>query len=153
MSRACLLAGVERTTVYKARRGSRRFNEAYLAAQKNARLAKVDAFEDALYSRALGWEEDVYKDGKLIGRRRKHSDALLVRGLEAEAPRKYAKRTESRSVSSSHVLVTVESRTRMLTDPGYADLICQLDAITAQPIALASPSHEGIASSVDVEPA
>ena len=86
---ACALVGVSNRTVYNHRKRDPDFAEAWRLAAKMYRLP----LEIAAFQRGVeGIEEPVYHHGRLIGTRRRYSDALLKMLLAGEKPRKYGRR-------------------------------------------------------------
>jgi hypothetical protein len=131
---ACRAAGITPQHAYRVRRRKARFAKAWKAALVMARKRKLNIAEREVFRRAVyGRDEPIYQGGQLVGQKRKRSDALLVRILEAEAPRKYRTRYEAAGAATVNVLVSPDAKMRLLTDPVYANLICQLEALEASP--------------------
>lgn len=152
-SEAANYAGVDRSTVAKARKRSKKFNDAYVRAKQDSRRSKIDIAEKEMFHRAVyGRTEPVYQGGTLVGHKRKRSDALLVKVLEAESPRKYSRKTESH-VRVDAVVVSTDVRNALLSNPEVADLACKLAAaVCSSPSrgALASPAHTQSSAVQDV---
>ena len=71
---ACRAVGLSNNSAYRAKSRIPEFGAAWDRAL--ARMAPV--LEHAAYARAVeGWDEPVYHAGKLVGQRRRYSDALL----------------------------------------------------------------------------
>lgn len=79
-------AGVDRSTVTKARQRSPKF----AALWKQAMADAADILEAEARKRALeGWDEPVYYKGEVVGYVRKFSDTLMVQMLKAKKPDEY----------------------------------------------------------------
>ncbi len=75
-------ADIPRSTLYIWRRDAPRFRAAWDRAAVLAREALADRFQAALIHRAVdGVDEPVFHAGKLVGTRKRYSDALLLAGL------------------------------------------------------------------------
>ena len=84
---ACGHAGVERSTVYRARRDDPSFAKKWDEAKDEA----TDVLEAEAWRRALrGVEEPVFYRGKQVGTTKHYSDALLMFLLRANRPETYA---------------------------------------------------------------
>jgi hypothetical protein len=75
-------ANIPRSTLYIWRRDAPKFRAAWDRAAGLARDAIADRFQAALMQRALdGIDEPVFHAGRLVGHRKRYSDALLLAGL------------------------------------------------------------------------
>lgn len=86
---ACARARISSTSAYRIRKTNPSFARAWTRALGKA----ATTIEQAAYERAvIGWDEPIVSGGKIIGQRRRHSDALLrmlwlagAKGLSAGA--------------------------------------------------------------------
>ncbi|MGI8425440.1 MAG: hypothetical protein ACR2M4_02360 [Actinomycetota bacterium] len=91
VSYAAIKAGVNRTTVYRARKESAAFEEKYLEAEQ----ASLGKLEQELVRRGRdGTEEPVFYKGDVVGAIKRYSDACLIFALKARAPEIYRERVE-----------------------------------------------------------
>lgn len=68
-------------------------HSAYAEAFAHCHAAAVERMELEADRRAIdGWNEPIYYEGERVGWRRRYSDQLLIKRLEAAAPDKYAQR-------------------------------------------------------------
>lgn len=91
VSAAAELAGIDRTTAYKARDKSLDTQAQTFAQEWNAALdVATDALELEARRRALtGVDEPVYYQGDVVGHIKKYSDTLLIFMLKAHRPEKF----------------------------------------------------------------
>lgn len=139
---ACREADVDRSWVARTRRTSKRFDRACELALAEARKSRVERFETELERRAVdGWDEPIVSNGQIIGQRKRYDGKLLLSGLEAEHKRKWGKRQQSNAPTVS-VMVSLEARTLLLSDPAVAEAACVLSAARWRPGASQGPSVE-----------
>lgn len=152
--RACQETPIDHGYAYRMRSKSERFKTAWNNAKKLARKRYIDLAEQSCQDLGIdGYDDPVYQGGVLVGHRKKYATDLTRFRLAAEMPRKYSRKSEVRTTSQSHVLVSVQMRNALLFgDSSVVDASCALDAALARPI-VALPAPVVIASSVDVEPA
>ena len=90
VSASAEMAGTTRQTMYRHKDADLNFEIAWQHAMDQA----IDELELEARRRGLdGYLEPVFQSGELVGYKRKYSDSLLIRQLEAHNP-KYAKRVE-----------------------------------------------------------
>jgi hypothetical protein len=130
-------AGLPQTRVWKYRNESEAFRAKWVDALRLYRQGLVMRAERELEHRGIhGWNEPVYQGGKLVGHKRKKSDACLLETLRANAPKRYARsRADTPAPQAPSVVVNIELQRAMLADPVACALAAQLDA---QLIALAT---------------
>lgn len=77
---ACKRVGMTTTSAYRLRGKSEEFAEAW---DKAAQIV-APILEQAAYERGVeGWDEEVYQNGKLVGTKRRYSDAALKMLMQA----------------------------------------------------------------------
>jgi hypothetical protein len=83
---ACREAGVGRRTFYDWLDKDPEFKRAFELTHEEF----CDALEAEAYRRAIdGWEEPVFQNGKMVGKKKKHSDTMLAMLLNGNMPEKY----------------------------------------------------------------
>ena len=88
---ACEKAGICRRAAYQWRSDQASFRTAWDDALESA----ADLLEEEARRRAAdGWEENVYKNGELVGTIRHYSDVLLIFLLKGIRPYKYRERIQ-----------------------------------------------------------
>ncbi len=88
---SCQKADLKRRAIY----AFRATDESFRAAWDEAVEAAADLLEEEARRRAAdGWEENVYKNGELIGTIRHYSDVLLIFLLKGIRPYKYRERVQ-----------------------------------------------------------
>lgn len=89
--RTCEIVKVSTVTFYNWMHKSKDFSMAFEA----VKLMGIQTLEDEVVRRALeGVEEEIFnKDGKVIGRKTKYSDTLLMFFLQGNAPQRYRNRS------------------------------------------------------------
>lgn len=81
LSAACVVAGVNRATVFRWKKDDEEFAAAYADALEQA----ADKIESEARRRAVeGFDEPVYYKGELVGTIKRYSDTLLVNLLRAD---------------------------------------------------------------------
>jgi hypothetical protein len=119
--------------VYRCRNASPKFSEKWAKALESFRRGKIESMEREAFRRGKsGWREPIYQGGELVGYRRKYSDALLVKSLEAEHPEKWGRKSEL-TVNGSVSLVSPALQDR-LSDPEYRRLLASQDARLTAPL-------------------
>lgn len=87
VSEAAGHAGIPWSTLYDWRHDSTTFAAAWDRAAARAQTALVDRMRSALIQRAVdGVDEPVFHAGRLVGTRKRYSDALLLAGLREMKP-------------------------------------------------------------------
>jgi len=91
IARAAKAIGVAHTTVLRWRQADPVFN----AAVEEIKEQVTEEIEDAMITRAIGWDEPVLdKDGNHVGDRKKSSDLCLIFALKGARPDVYRERSE-----------------------------------------------------------
>lgn len=91
LQHACDIAGVNRTTVWRAREN----DPAFAQEVADAMEAGIDRAEREAFARAVtGWREPVFYQGEQCGEVLKKSDAMLALVLKGRRKSVYADRTE-----------------------------------------------------------
>jgi hypothetical protein len=126
--------------VYHVRAHSERFRNAWETALAGWEERKCDTLESEAYRRAVKGVRDVYvSGGRVVTKpgteipiyKRRYSDSLMAKLLEANLPEKYGKRSDSQvNVTVSLTSPALQSR---MTDPEYRRAICDQDAAIAAP--------------------
>ena len=92
ITKAAILAGVDRSSVYDWREKLPEFEEGVQKAIKTGE----DAWEDEAKRRAVeGVEHGVWKDGRQVGSRVEYSDLLMIFLLKGAKPEKYKDRVDN----------------------------------------------------------
>jgi hypothetical protein len=117
VTKSCKAAGIDQSYVYWLRARKPRFARAWERAMVAASRRKADRIEAEAYRRAVdGWLEPVFQKGECVGHRRRYSDALLAKVLEAEKPEKYRKNHDGPQGNQVNVQVNVQARQQLLLD-------------------------------------
>lgn len=87
---AAQIANIDRTTHYAWLREIPEYVEAFEEAKRQA----AETLESEAVRRAMGYQEEIYFQGKQVGTVTKHSDILLIFLLKGLMPDKYAERTQ-----------------------------------------------------------
>jgi hypothetical protein len=94
---AARAAKVSRSVIYHWRRTDEQFAERFQEAQEDA----ADALEIEARRRAIdGWQEEVYRQGRLVGTVSRYSDPLLAMLLRYRRPEVFGKRIEVKASST-----------------------------------------------------
>ena len=94
---AARAAQVSRSVVYHWRRTDEQFERHFQEAQEDA----ADALEAETRRRAVdGWQEEVYRQGRLVGTITRYSDRLLVMLLRYRRPEVFGTRIEVKASST-----------------------------------------------------
>jgi hypothetical protein len=94
---AARAAGLSRSVVYHWRRTDEQFERLFQEAQEDA----ADALEAEARRRGVdGWQEEIYRQGRLVGTVSRYSDSLLVMLLRYRRPEVFGKRIEVKASST-----------------------------------------------------
>lgn len=137
------LAEVHRSSHYKWLA-----DDAYRAAFEQAQRESSQVLEEEARRRAAeGWEEPIFQNGKLVGHKRRYSDALLIFLLKGNNPGKFGDRVEQ--THRGNAVVTLPNNTRELVKEAlknreFVEFLRQKDLITdsGQSPGSATPSAE-----------
>lgn len=100
--KACRAAGISTKTAYVHHQR----REAFRKAWANALDTWVDSLEAAAVKRGRdGVDEPIYQGGKLVGYKRRYSDVLLIKALQAFRPERWG---ESKKIEHSGTTTQVE---------------------------------------------
>ncbi len=123
-------AGFSDSYAHRVRKQDPAFAEAWDGAIRQYEARLVERGEREAARRGIdGWEEPVYQGGELVGHKRRYSDRLLLRTLEAHRPEKWGRQSTVRHTGIVG-LVSPEIQAR-LADPGVLERACGEDAIWA----------------------
>ena len=111
---AAKAAKIDRTTAYRYRDE----DEEFAAAWASAREDFCDHLEDEAVSRSVdGWLEPVFYQGDECGAKRKFSDMLLAKLLDANMPAKYRPKAEGVGSGDGAITVVYVNDYRSTPDP------------------------------------
>ena len=96
IGRAAAKSNITRQTHYNWLKEDDRYAAVY---ENDVKPQAVSALEDEALRRAMGYEEDVYFQGKKTGTVTKYSDRLMELLLKANNPEKYRERAEIKTSS------------------------------------------------------
>ena len=88
---ACTLAGWTKAAAYSQKRSNK-----FVVEFRRLKAQSVFLLEEEAHRRAMGYDEEVVCEGKVIGSKRKHSDALIMFLLKANNPGKYGEKSKGR---------------------------------------------------------
>lgn len=126
---AATLAGISGPYAYRTRKRYKWFRDRWAECLQQARQRRIDRLETSLDICANGYDDPIYQGGVLVGTRKRYSVQAQLAALQAEHPRKYARKQAPTIDASTHI--TVDARQANLRSDEYTELACRMAELRA----------------------